>query len=214
MIKAVIFDLDDTLVDTKKAKFKAIQFAGKKFYNIDINDELLNSHYGKPIREFFDIVFKHVENVDLILKNFMTIRDQYPSLPFPDTIEVVDQLLKKYVISVVSSAARQMVLNDLKVAQLPVDQFKMILSADDTKFHKPDPRVFDPMIGYFSKFNIIPKEIAYVGDTINDYKAAFGAGLYFCGIAGRTTTKSEFAENKSDFITDIRQLPDKIKNVL
>jgi beta-phosphoglucomutase-like phosphatase (HAD superfamily) len=36
MLKAVIFDLDNTLVTTKKTKYKTIRYAAKKFYNLDI----------------------------------------------------------------------------------------------------------------------------------------------------------------------------------
>jgi phosphoglycolate phosphatase len=207
MIKTILFDVDDTLVDTKGPKFQAIKFTGRKFYHLEISDKILNENYGLPIREFFDNIFNHIDNVDRILDNFMTVRDQFPSFSFPHSIETVNHLLKKYFIGVLSSASRQMILNDLKVIGYPLEKFTYIQSAEETNYHKPDPRVFDPAIEYFAKINIHKSEIAYVGDSIRDFEAASGAGLFFRGITARTTAEKDFHDRGAKTISDINELP-------
>jgi len=73
MLKAIIFDLDDTLLKTRETKFAALKFAGKHFYNIAINDETLNLHWGKPFLEFMGIVFGNVDSPENISKNYKSI---------------------------------------------------------------------------------------------------------------------------------------------
>jgi phosphoglycolate phosphatase len=213
MIKAIIFDLDDTLVDTRGPKFKAIQYTGQKFYHLDITDKILNDNYGKPIREFFSVIFNQVEPVDNILSNFMTVRDQFPSIPFPHTIETVGSLMQKYLVGVLTAASKKMVLSDLTAAGFPVEKFSFIQSADDTVYHKPDPRVFDPIKDHLQKQNINCSEIVFIGDSMRDYIAAKSAGILFYGITDRTTTYQEFNNNHINTISDITELPKLLDNL-
>lgn len=47
---------------------------------------------------------------------------------------------------------------------------------DNTRHHKPDPRVFDEVL---KAHNFAPQNCAYIGDSPSDAVAAKGAGLYF-----------------------------------
>ncbi len=47
---------------------------------------------------------------------------------------------------------------------------------DNCSHHKPDPRVFD---AFFSDFDILPKEVIYIGDNPSDAAAASRAGIDF-----------------------------------
>jgi phosphoglycolate phosphatase len=47
---------------------------------------------------------------------------------------------------------------------------------DNTKFHKPDPRVFDEL---FEAHGLQPTECVYIGDSPSDAAAAKQAGLHF-----------------------------------
>lgn len=56
--------------------------------------------------------------------------------------------------------------------------FKVAITSADTKKHKPDP---DPILAAMDKMGADPATTVYVGDTINDMKAAHAAGAKFAG---------------------------------
>lgn len=56
--------------------------------------------------------------------------------------------------------------------------FKVAITSADTKRHKPDP---DPILAAMDKMGADPATTVYVGDTINDMKAAHAAGAKFAG---------------------------------
>ncbi len=56
--------------------------------------------------------------------------------------------------------------------------FKVAITSADTKKHKPTP---DPILAAMNKMRADPATTVYVGDTINDMKAAHAAGAKFAG---------------------------------
>jgi HAD superfamily hydrolase (TIGR01549 family) len=56
--------------------------------------------------------------------------------------------------------------------------FKVAITSADTKKHKPAP---DPILAAMNKMRADPATTVYVGDTINDMKAAHAAGAKFAG---------------------------------
>lgn len=56
--------------------------------------------------------------------------------------------------------------------------FKVAVTSADTKKHKPDP---DPILAAMDKMGADPATTVYVGDTINDMKAAHATGAKFAG---------------------------------
>nr|WP_134989558.1 HAD-IA family hydrolase [Limosilactobacillus reuteri] len=56
--------------------------------------------------------------------------------------------------------------------------FKVAITSADTKRHKPAP---DPILAAMDKMGADPATAVYIGDTINDMKAAHAAGAKFAG---------------------------------
>ena len=56
--------------------------------------------------------------------------------------------------------------------------FKVAITSADTKRHKPAP---DPILAAMDKMGADPATTVYIGDTINDMKAAHAAGAKFAG---------------------------------
>ena len=84
---------------------------------------------------------------------------------------------------------------------------KYIQTEDDTIYHKPDPRVFGPTLNRLSENEIKREEVVYVGDGLNDMKAAQGAGLEFIGVGTGLTSLEEFAKHQ------VRAIP-KLSDIL
>lgn len=56
--------------------------------------------------------------------------------------------------------------------------FQVAITSADTKKHKPEP---EPILAAMDKMGADPATTVYVGDTINDLKAAHAAGVKFAG---------------------------------
>lgn len=68
------------------------------------------------------------------------------------------------------------------------------------EFKKPDPRVFDEILKYFS---VRPDESIYVGDTLGDAKCAKEAGLQFIAVLENgLNTKKDFDNIPIDFFAE------------
>lgn len=213
MIKAVIFDLDDTLVRTSESKFEAVKYCGKKFYNLSISTETIKAHWGKPLPIFFRDVFGNVDHEDNIVLNYYAIRDQFPTALYEDTVSSISKLSKKYHLGILTSATRHIVIADLKSVSFPLNYLMHIQTCEDTDIHKPDPKVFDPILKILAEKNITVEETMYVGDSIQDFYAARGRGLHFIGIADRLTPKKVFYDKGAVTIQGLKELEKEIEKI-
>lgn len=70
----------------------------------------------------------------------------------------------------------------------------------NSKFLKPDPRVFDEILG---DFGVAPQEAVYVGDSLSDGISAKGANLYFiASLESGLRSKKDFDSIKVDFFAN------------
>lgn len=206
MIKAIIFDLDDTLIQTSKAKYKALQHAAKKFYDLDLTDEDIRAHWGKPFERFIGDLFREVEETQKIIENYYSVRNNFPTPAYEESKESLIYLRKKYMIGMVTASNKHMTIEDLRIAGLSELMFDQIQTSEDSNYHKPDPKVFEPIKTKFAEKKILANELLYIGDSISDYEAAHGAGISFIGIANRTTPSEKFDKVGSKWITNLTEL--------
>jgi FMN phosphatase YigB (HAD superfamily) len=181
-IKAILFDYDDTLVNTRGTVYQAHKIAAKKYYDLNLTDELIEPHWGKPYPVMLTGMYQNLDTFEALNANYMTVRRDYPMQIFPDTLPTINLLLKDYALGILTAANLELIQFDLETLKFPIDQFALIQTSDDTEVHKPDPKVFDPALKKLQTQHIQPNETLYVGDALTDYQAASGAGLQFIGI--------------------------------
>jgi HAD superfamily hydrolase (TIGR01549 family) len=75
-------------------------------------------------------------------------------------------------VGIVTANGKHNLEHDLIITQIPKDIFDYIQTEEDTIFHKPDGHVFRPVHEYIDELNIYPHEVLYVGDSMQDFKAA------------------------------------------
>ncbi len=209
MIKAVIFDFDDTLVNTLETKTAALQYVAKTIYNYNLPTETIHTHWGKPYPEMLTEIFtESQDDPDSIIMHYEKIRKQFPSQLYKKVKETLHELSAKVTIGILTSAGKSVLVEDLNTVKLPIEMFEYIQTAEDTKVHKPNPKVFDPLL---NKLNLLPSEVIYVGDSINDYLAAKKAGLVFYGISHDIDSKNHiFKENNVEVLKSLDDLKDLI----
>ena len=207
MIKAVLFDFDDTLVITKVVRYEALKEAGRKYYDLDIKDEDIDKHWGKPLYTMLCGVYNNLESQEKLYLNYKSILGYYPFKPIKNTSKVIADLSKKYYLGIISSNNKELMSSGFNDVKLDPGLFNSIQSSDDTTFHKPDPEVFKPTLEKLKNRGVGKLEIIYIGDALDDFIAASNAGIHFCGIANRTVNENVFIQKNIPYIGNINSLP-------
>ena len=180
MIKAIIFDLDGVLVDTKKIHFEALNEALKKynFKKISFEDhvkifdglptleklKILNENDKLP-KKFFSKINKYKQKITSEILKKRIKKNQ-------SLLNIFKNLHKKYKIAVATNAVSstlKICLNKLGISKY-VD-FK--LSNEDINFPKPNPEIY---LRIFIKFGIYPSEALIVEDSHYGREAAISSG--------------------------------------
>lgn len=191
MIKAVFFDLDDTLVDSLNLHLKANRLAFEKFgYNYDLIQEKTKhidfmgrrvSDILKIKRDAFGISEKELPAKKLIetRENFFIELVKKETAVFPGAIDILKVLKDKNIITAIVSSGSKKYIN------LVLDKFKLkklvdfIISGDEVEKGKPDPECYQKAYKYlndnFGEFD--KKECLIVEDTENGVIAANKSGL-------------------------------------
>lgn len=186
MLKAIIFDLDGTLInitfDYKKAKAEVISFlinskVNKKildenksiYLNIEAAINYIEKEYGKEFAKIikdkaFEIVDKHEKQG---IKKASLNKDALNLINY-----IKSKGIKIAICTNNSSYTTFSILNKLKIASL-VD---VIVTRDDVEKLKPYP---DPLLLVCKKLNINPYEALYIGDSIVDLLTAKAVGVPF-----------------------------------
>lgn len=198
-LKAIIFDVDDTLYDRTGAQFGILRIIMQKFSDlfsgtdeqaaIDAfikSDEIALEYYysGTPgdesrairSREFLRILGLNDEFADAITKIYV---DLYPTIksPVKGAESVVATLDKKYQLGIVSNGLPDVQYRKLKVLNLE-HFFECIVLSGELGIQKPDPRIFWEATSILNKK---PEECLYIGDHYEvDIPGAKSAGMKAC----------------------------------
>lgn len=169
----IVFDLDGTLIDTENAVLKTWQFT-LGTYGLNYSLENLRIALGIPtldVLELLDVsVDQYFENK--WIQNYSKFSDQ--AVFFPGTEDVL-QLMKKsgFHLGVVTS--RNKTEYESYFRKFNLEQiFNLIVCADDTLQHKPDP---EPLLYYAEKSGTPPYSCIYIGDMPTDIASANAAGF-------------------------------------
>ncbi len=209
-LKAVVFDLDDTLLETFKASYNrhekvalalGLKMPSKKdFY----------SNWGLPWNPFISRTFSET-TPEIFRKKYYEVNPNN----FVPLIDGAKQCLDFFIeqdffIGILTSRERSSVENRLRETGLFKEAFEKIYAVDETNVHKPDPRVFDGIKNDFKSHGISPSEALYVGDNVVDFKAASGAGLEFAGVLTGVSKKELFVSaglHQSLIVSSVKQVP-------
>ncbi len=205
-IKLVLFDHDDTLVSTIPNKWKQHKFIAKKYYGIDLTDDELRTHWGMPFDKLVDGLYKTNDTDQAITYN-VEWRHLYPKNLFDCTVPTLEGLKNSgKSLGIITATNRQNLAYDMLSLNIPLDLFSYTQTFDETDYHKPDPKVFEPVFYWAAKNNIKQNEIIYIGDGLIDMQAAMSAGLEFIGVQTGLYTSADFSRHGAKSVSNISDL--------
>ncbi|MBD3280265.1 HAD hydrolase-like protein [Candidatus Dojkabacteria bacterium] len=205
--KVILFDFDDTLVNTREPIWEHHKYVARKYYDIKLTDERLKKHYGEPFEEFIQNLYEHKDSVENMIENYSIDREKFPKILYPDTLSTLNKLIESNKkIGIITATTKEYLMEDLKRLSFPYKQMFHLQGSEETKFNKPDGRVFEPAFEVADQLGIARSEIVYIGDGSKDMKATKDAEIDFIGIAGRTTHEEEFEKQKVKSVSSLSDL--------
>ena len=189
--KAILFDLDGTLIDTTRLILYCFNHAWQTICGQTHPPEVFISTMGIPLKDAMHRLLGATEGMQLEQIGELRTAGFVESLvreyracnasnhdrlarPFPAIKPVMTSLRERgYAMGVVTSKSRQFAERGLRLCGLWefVDVF---VSMDDTSRHKPHP---EPLLLALERLQIDPQHAVYVGDSRHDMQAGRAAGL-------------------------------------
>jgi len=176
MYNYIIFDVDGTLLDTEIAVLSSLQKLVSEELNKNYSFEELKFALGIPGEVALNKlgitnILECSEKWNVYLKEYF-----HHVKIFDDIKESLVKLNEMGVfIGIVTSKTKEEFLNDFVPFGL-TDYFKLVVCADDTEKHKPNP---DPLLKFIELSEVDKSETIYIGDTKYDLDCALGAGIDF-----------------------------------
>jgi len=205
-IKAVLFDHDDTLVGTIGTKWAEHKFIALKYYGKNLTDEEIKLHWGKPLAEMVCLLYG-TDDAEQALAYNVRHHTEFEKELFTATVPVLTHLKKQGMkLGIITATSRFSFEHDLAIHKVPRSLLDYTQTAEDTAFHKPDPRVFEPVKAWLVTINLKPEQVLYVGDGLHDMKAAIGAGFNFLGVQTGLVDSASFVAAGADSIRSISHI--------
>jgi len=216
MIKSVIFDLDNTLIDFMTMKKLSCDAAISAMIGAGLNVDkdkatkelfLLYDKYGLEEKTIFQKLLKKLQkkvDYEILASGIVAYRRVRSGFlePYPHVVDVLFELKRRGIrLAIVSDAPRLKAW--IRLVSMRINHlFDVVVTFDDTKEMKPSTKPFKVA---FDKLKLKPSECLMVGDRPErDIKGAKKLGMLTCFAKyGNPKAKSSSADYE---INDIKEL--------
>lgn len=189
--KAIIFDLDGTLINSLKYHFLAFKDLLLE-YGIKIDGSHLRNLIGLPTEQIFKVIKKKYKlkfNLEDLREErryhyfkFLGRRD----IVFPGVKKKLRKLRLRYKLAIATGSSNVILIHSTdKDFQ---GFFDCIVTINDSVKGKPNP---EQLLIAARKLKVDPRECLVIGDSIYDGLAAKRAGMDFFGVTSGYTGKKE-----------------------
>ncbi|MFZ4451552.1 HAD family hydrolase [Salibacterium aidingense] len=202
-VKAVLFDLDGTLLDSRDMLVEAAYQTMQRFNYTTISHQTILHRFGTNFTDYLSELTAGNEEVRrfFLEKKAMV----YPANPlFPKVKEGLQELRDRGIrLGMVTNQERELVDTILKkhgIASL----FEVVLAREDVPEAKPSPV---PLLHAIQQMDLTPSEVMMAGDTYFDWKAAKNAGSS-CVLFQFYDTTAGIEQKKDNLFFDFPQFLD------
>lgn len=183
-IKAVIFDLDNTLLDrTMTFRQFAKGFIAHYFEHIESTDHLLEQMivldedgYKQKPALFAELLWNRDQNQPLIdeLMDYYEQNYVISALLMEQAEEVIHYAKSKYKTGIITNGRNKVQYG--KIDHLAIRElFDVIVVSEEAGCKKPDPQIFELTM---KRLGVQPEECLFIGDhPINDVEGSYKLGI-------------------------------------
>ncbi len=178
-IRAVLFDLDGTLVDSLEDLTDAVNYIRNAFSLVPLTTDAVRLKVGKGARHLIQQTLPDISSfeIDRALGMFLEFNKQHiadKSRLYPGIAEILRELaardIKMAVISNKNEDLSALIMRILGIHDL----FEIVCGGNSYPERKPSPL---PLLKVAEKLHIAPDECVMVGDSINDIQAGILAKI-------------------------------------
>ncbi|MBI2338282.1 HAD-IA family hydrolase [Candidatus Daviesbacteria bacterium] len=179
MKKAILFDIDGTLLDAGDFVFRARDYT-LKFHGHNPSEEKIKAAMGIPLVEFYQIVVPEADALKLAQTHMEFQENNFQLIkPYPKTLTTLKALKAAgFVMAAVSNRTRDSLLRSLKMTKV-YKYLDAVFSAEDVKNPKPHK---EHVLVTLKALKVEPVNAYMVGDTEHDITAGREAKVKTVGV--------------------------------
>lgn len=198
-IDLILWDLDGTLIDSKRDIANSVHYTLKTLGLPQISDELIYSFVGNGVTPLIQqsvsqpggSTFK--EALEIFMKHYNE-HCLDTTLPFPGILDVLNQLSQTMVVITNKSQG----FSEKIIRGLGLDLFFKGIYGGDTSFpKKPDPAIVHHLL---KQFGVSSEKTIIIGDSRVDMETGKNAGILTCGVTYGFRPRSELEEVGCDYL--------------
>jgi len=199
-LKAILFDFDGTLVYSIDLLVDIFGIVLAEQNLSPVDPVKIRKLIGEPLPKIFEKIAP-TEDTNFLEKRFREIEETRNN---SDEIKIVTEtlptleFLKSHNLRLGIVSTKRVAVVEKLARELGIwEFFEIIVGRDLIEKPKPDP---EPILFGCRKLEIEPREILFVGDSLLDLKSAKAAKTTFVGVLTGVCDRTEFAENRADYV--------------
>ncbi len=200
-VKAFIFDLDYTLIDSSEGIVHCFNEARKSAGESEVPFEKIKARIGIPIEQTFELygsddpLARRDDFRKLAREGTMAER----SFLLPGVKEAIPAFaVAGFRLAVASTKSRAEIEAVLERLEL-ISFFEAMVGSDEVPNAKPAP---DSLLLLLEKMGLAAEEAVYVGDHVVDVQAARGAGMPVVAVRGGPVNEEELKKELPDALVN------------
>ncbi len=200
-VKALLFDLDGTLIDSKRDLAQSVQFLQEKWgFPLSTETEVAG-FIGDGVTRLIERALPGISDSELaaaveFFKRYYRLHCLDQTRLYPQVRDVLLRFRNKSLAVVTNKPLRisRYILECLGIAS----RFQMILGGDSLRTKKPEPEVITSALRSMDIQN--PRQGVFIGDGLNDVLAGRAAGTLTAGILSDIGSREKLVNSHPDFL--------------
>lgn len=189
--EAVIFDVDDTLIETYHIRRRCLIQAGKDLGYTNVDGHRIDECYGRPFDEMIECIYPGIDK-EVFRTHYFRIMNENPTKLLAGAYALLQYLSSHSIqLAAITKSRNDAIRKDLH--NLSIEQFfaTNVWGSDDTEpYQKPHPLAFREVLDLWSRRGIHKSKILSIGDGVDDYLASRSHNIDFIAvITGRHSTE-------------------------
>ena len=207
-VDALLFDLDGTLIDSKRDLARSVQFLQHQYGHAPSSPKQVGAFIGDGVvklvqRALPDLPESQLDEAVAVFKHFYREHCLDHTRLYPGVLLTLKHFRRKKMAVVTNKPVRISghLLEELGISCF----FKMLIGGDSLPRKKPHP---EPVLNALKTMDLQnPKRAVMIGDSPNDIQAGRAAGTYTCGVRSNIGGPLNLRNSRPDFeIEDIKGL--------